>query len=277
MIVLPHAKINLGLRVLRLRPDGYRDIRTLMIPVPLNDMLEAVEAPDLRPGEVQLTHSGLPVPGDPANDLCIKAVSALAERTPLPGLRMHLHKAIPTGAGLGGGSSDAAHTLLLLNELLGLGLGPQDLHAIAAGLGSDCAFFLDPRPQLAEGRGEVLRAVPLELTGWWLVLANPGVHVPTPEVYAHTPAQDRDEDLLAVVQEPPDQWMGRVVNDMEQYVFNAYPQVGNLKQALLDAGASYAAMSGSGATVFGLFHHQPRLEHLGPQVLLNTRLGQLRA
>lgn len=259
MLVFPHAKINLGLHVLRLRPDGYRDIATAMLPIPLHDALEAVVDVDLPDGELVFVRTGLPVPGDPAQDLCAKAHALLRARHPLPGLRMHLHKAIPIGAGLGGGSSDGAHALRLLNDLLGLGESDADLAAMAAQLGSDCAFFLRNGAQLAEGRGEVLTPLSLDLRGWWLMLINPGVHVSTADVYAHTHCVPAHEDLFATLSAPPENWTGRLVNVMENYVFRTWPAVAEAKRLIVDAGAVYAAMSGSGSTVFGLFQDKPVL------------------
>lgn len=272
MIALPHAKINLGLQVLRLRPDGYRDIRTVMLPIPLHDALEIVVDPDVPAGTCIMTHSGRPVPGEPGQDLCLRAVQAVAAIRELPGLRMHLHKAIPIGGGLGGGSSDAAHVLLLLNRLLDLKLDTTTLHALAAGLGSDCPFFLEPRAQLAEGRGERLTPVELNLSGWWLALLDPGVHVSTAEVYAHTPAITNDQDLATIAERGPQHWSAQLKNDMEAYVFGAYPLIGMMKAELVAAGAAYASMSGSGATVYGLFRREPELSHLGTAVILLTKL-----
>jgi 4-diphosphocytidyl-2-C-methyl-D-erythritol kinase len=272
MIAFPFAKINLGLYVERLRPDGYRDIRSVMLPVPLHDVLEVVEAQDLAPGQVAMTYSGIPVPGDPAHDLCQRAVRAVAIDRPLPGLRIHLHKCIPTGAGLGGGSSDGAHTLLLLDRLFALGRGHEHLARMAAGLGSDCAFFLRNEAQLAEGRGERLAPLSAAVAGWWLVLVNPGIHVGTAEVYAHTPVREEAVDLVALMQAGPEAWTEKLHNRMESYVFQAYPEVGRLKQAMLDAGATYAAMSGSGSTVFGLFRSRPDASGLPVAPLLVTRL-----
>jgi 4-diphosphocytidyl-2-C-methyl-D-erythritol kinase len=272
MIAFPFAKINLGLYVERLRPDGYRDIRSVMLPVPLCDILEVVEAPDLAAGQVVMTYSGIHVPGDPANDLCQRAVRSVAIDRPLPGLRIHVHKCIPTGAGLGGGSSDGAHTLLLLDRLFGLGMGHERLAGLAAGLGSDCAFFLRNEPQLAEGRGERLTPLAASVAGWWLVLVNPGIHVGTPEVYAHTPVQAEEVDLPALMQAGPRAWAEQLHNRMEPYVFSTYPEVGRLKRTMIDAGATYAAMSGSGSTVFGLFKSRPELTGLPVAPLLVTRL-----
>lgn len=259
MIRFPSAKINLGLNVMGRLPDGYHAIESVLVPVPLHDALEAVVDPSLAPDGPVLMRTGLPVPGPVADDLCLKAVRILGRLRPLPGLRIHLHKAIPIGAGLGGGSSDAAHLLLLLNDLLGLHLRPEELHALAATLGSDCPFFLRPVPQLAEGRGERLRPVDVDLRGRWLVLVNPGLHVSTADVYRATTPTGRSVDLARALQGPLDTWMDTVVNAMEGPVFRAHPEVGAIKDLLVEAGASYAAMSGSGSSVFGVFTAKPAL------------------
>jgi len=272
MIVRPPAKINLGLQVVALREDGYRNIRTVMMPVPLLDLLEAVVDPEMAAGSAVMTHSGRVIPGDPAKDLCLNAIAALAQLRDLPGLRIHLHKVIPTGGGLGGGSSDGAHMLLLLNELLGLQLDEVELHALASSLGSDCAFFLKPGAQLAEGRGELLSPVPLDLAGWWLVLANPGTHVSTAEVFANTPARPSGTDLPALMRQGPDHWPEQLGNDMEAYVLSAYPEVGQLKERLIRMGAAYAAMSGSGSTVYGLFRRRPDTAPMEDTLLLLAKL-----
>ena len=259
MIVLPPAKINLGLNVVRRRTDGYHEIESVMVPIPLQDALEAIVDPDVPEGEVVYTRSGLPVPGDTSGDLCMKAWGLLKARHRLPGLRMHLHKVIPMGAGLGGGSSDGAHALLLLDDLLGLDHSKEELAAMAASLGSDCPFFLDRTPQLAQGRGELLRPVALDLSGWWLTVVNPGIHVPTPEVYRHTaPTGDLLDLAQRLTTHPVEKWRELVPNVMETYVFQAYPAVGELKAQLLTMGAVYAAMSGSGSTVYGLFREGPQ-------------------
>jgi 4-diphosphocytidyl-2-C-methyl-D-erythritol kinase len=258
MIVFPNAKINLGLQVLRKRADGYHDIETVMVPIPLCDALEAIVDPGLAANEVVLTRSGLPVPGNEADDLCLRAVRAIQQERTLPGLRLHLHKVIPMGAGLGGGSSDGARTLLLLNDLLELGLAPATLHGMAAALGSDVPFFLQQGAQLAEGRGERLRHVEVDLAGLWLVLINPGVHVPTAVVYAHTVTTGRAAGLAEILaSEPLERWQDLVVNGMESHVLSTHAAVADAKAQLLHAGAAYCSMSGSGSTVFGLFRSKP--------------------
>lgn len=258
MLVFPFAKINLGLRVLRKRPDGYHDIRSVLFPIPLRDALEAVVDESLASGEVQFECSGLPVPGDPAANLCLKAVELVRQERNLPGLRMHLLKAIPTGAGLGGGSSDGAHTLLLLNQLLDLQFTTEELRDMATELGSDCPFFLKEQPQLAQGRGERLSSIDVDLKGHWLVLVNPGIHMPTAEVYQGMTLTDAHTDLQEALQGPPSAWPSTVVNDMEQYVFAKHPAIGAIKNELLKQGAVYTAMSGSGSSVFGIFPEKPQ-------------------
>ncbi|WKZ66551.1 MAG: 4-(cytidine 5'-diphospho)-2-C-methyl-D-erythritol kinase [Flavobacteriales bacterium] len=258
MVVFPQAKINLGLNVVRKRDDGYHEIETVIVPIPLHDALEAVVAPDVEPGRVSYGRSGLVVDGAVESDLVMRAHAALARIRDLPGLRMHLHKCIPMGGGLGGGSSDGAHALKLLDALLGLGCSPDELHALATGLGSDCPFFLQRGACLATGRGEVLMPIPLDLSGWWLVLVNPGIHVPTSEVYRHTAPTGRTLDLVAALQQhPAEEWRQVAPNVMEDHVFRTWPAIHALRDALLDAGAAHAAMSGSGASVFGLFRSEP--------------------
>jgi 4-diphosphocytidyl-2-C-methyl-D-erythritol kinase len=258
MLLFPHAKINLGLNVVRRRDDGYHDLQSIMVPIPLHDALEAVLDPTLDENNVVFTRSGIPVPGDPDRDLCMKAVDAVRAIGNMPGIRLHLHKAIPMGAGLGGGSSDGTHTLLLLNSLLGLGLRQEQLHRMATALGSDCPFFLTRNAQLAEGRGERLRAVPLDLKGYWLVLVNPGIHVSTAEVFGNTTPTGTEmqfDDLL--LDRPLEYWDQDLRNTMEPYVLNMHPEVGRIKEKLRSAGAGHCAMSGSGSSVFGIFRTPP--------------------
>ncbi len=263
MLVFPPAKINLGLHVLRQRSDGYRDIETVLVPIPLWDALEAIVDPDVPDNGLAFTRSGLAVPGDPMLDLCVKAHGLLKEGRALPGLRMHLHKAIPIGAGLGGGSSDGTYALRLLNELLVLGLGQTDLQGMAAQLGSDCPFFLGDGPQLATGRGEVLTPIDVSLRGWWLMLINPGIHVSTAEAYANTRMAPAKMALTPLIlQEGPEKWEGRLENVMEDHVLAAYPGVAETRKVIAKTGSAYTAMSGSGSTVFGLFRDRPVLPAL---------------
>lgn len=259
MLVFPHAKINLGLNVLERRADGYHAIETVMVPIPLYDVLEAVVAPDLGNNGLEYTRSGLPIPGNPEMDLCYQAVRILQRHQVLPGLRLHLHKVIPLGAGLGGGSSDGAHTLGLVNQLCKLGLTHDQLAALALELGSDCPFFLQNRVCIAKGRGEQLAPLLLNTNGLWLVLANPGIHVSTAAVYQNTTPTGEAWNWEQALRADRNTWSTRLPNTMEPYVLRSYPRVGTLKARLHEAGAFYSAMSGSGSSVFGLFIEEPRI------------------
>jgi len=248
MISFPNAKINLGLRVLRRRSDGFHDIETVFYPVGLHDSLEIIPAPG---SETTIAHYGIPVPGD--DDLCLKACALLGESHDLPPVAIHLLKGIPVGAGLGGGSSDAARTLLMLNNMFGLGLGDAALEQLAAKLGSDCAFFIRNRPVLASGRGEVLEDVDTGLAGKLLLLADPGIHISSREAYAMVrPAAGRPS-LREIIKTPVGEWKDFLVNDFEQPVFSLYPRVREIRELMYAAGAQYASMSGSGSVVYGIF------------------------
>lgn len=258
MVLFPHAKINLGLNVMSKRTDGFHEVESLLFPIPLCDVLEAVVDPSLGRNQLVYTRSGLPIPGEQDGDLCYKAVRSLQRIQELPGLRLHLHKVIPMGAGLGGGSSDGAHTLTLVNELCALGLQHDTLAGLALELGSDCPFFLQGQACVARGRGERLSPISLDLKGMWLLLLNPGIHVSTAGVYRHTTPTGRawDWDVAGDAERMAD-WHVLLPNTMEAYVVQTHPMVGRLKAMLAGHGAVHAAMSGSGSTVFGLFKEEP--------------------
>lgn len=257
MIRFPPAKINLGLNVLRRRPDGYHDIESVLFRIPLYDALEMIADPGLPPGRVAFTRTGISIPGGPDDDLCMKAIDLLRVHRELPGLRVHLHKVIPIGAGLGGGSSDGAMMLVLLNELLELGLGSADLASLATQLGSDVAFFLADRSRLVEGRGERTSAIDLDLRGYWMMLVHPPLHLSTAEGYANTTPTGHTAELGHIVALGPTAWRSRLVNVMEDHVFNKHPDVARIKHRLYCGGAVYASMSGSGSSVYGLFATRP--------------------
>lgn len=258
MVVFPFAKVNLGLHVVEKRADGYHAIESVLLPIPLHDILEVVIDRSLPNGEIVMTRSGIPVPGAPETDLCWRAVRSLDPGLQFPGLRIHLHKVIPIGAGLGGGSSDGAHTLMAVNAIMGLHLPQSRLHELATGLGSDCPFFLHQDAQLATGRGEVLKRIAHPLHGWYLMLIAPGIHIGTAEVYGHMRPAPGVVDLERILADrAPEQWPGTVINVMEAHVLQAHPAVAEAKQLLLDRGAVYASMSGSGSSVFGIFKDRP--------------------
>ncbi len=257
MIRFPPAKINLGLNVIRKRPDGYHDLRSVMVPIPLHDVLEVITDHTLEKDEVSYQRTGLPIPGDPGSDLCMKALEIFRRYRPLPGLRVHLHKVIPLGAGLGGGSSDGANMLRLLNAMLAAQLDEQ-LPAMAAELGSDCSFFLGDGIRLIEGRGELTLPITRpNLKGQWLLLVVPAIHVSTSEVFRSFTPEGNEVDVTKVISSPIETWQGRIKNDLEGIVFKMHPELDGIKQELLRNGALYAAMSGSGSSVFGIFDRKP--------------------
>lgn len=263
MVAFPHCKINLGLQVLHKRPDGYHELSTCFYPVPWTDILEIIEAPSL-----QFTQTGAAIPGNADENLCLKAYHLLSKEHALPPVHIHLHKILPTGAGLGGGSSDAAFTLKILNEKFELELSLVQLAQYAARLGSDCAFFLHPTPMWGSGRGEVLAKASVSLKGIYMVVVKPDVHVSTAAAYAGIQPlipEKRIEQLLT--EYALKDWKNVVVNDFEKTVFPAFPAIEPIKKALYAHGAIYASMSGSGSAVFGLFEREVALQPFFPDAV----------
>lgn len=269
MLVFPKAKINLGLRITGRRPDGFHDIETLFYPVGLCDALEMVADPDEQ-GKDTLIISGIEIPGLREDNIVLSAVRRLREAFPFPYLRIHLHKNIPSGAGLGGGSSDAAFMLKAVNRRFRLRLGADDLRDIAAGLGSDCPFFIDCLPAFASGRGEVLSPAGNILEDYYAVLVNPGIEVSTREAYESCIPSKPGSSLTELVKYPVSEWKEIIVNDFEKTVFHSHPQIKEIKQALYDSGAIYSSMSGSGSTVYGIFTEKPVI----PQNLMSQVIYQ---
>jgi 4-diphosphocytidyl-2-C-methyl-D-erythritol kinase len=249
VIVFPNCKINLGLQVLGRRPDGYHNIRSVFYPLPFRDVLEII------PSETfGFSISGLPVPGIPSENLCIKAYHLLKSRLPgLPPVRIWLHKHIPMGAGLGGGSADAAFLLAAINSQFGLGLSEGELCEDALKLGSDCPFFVVNRPCLAEGRGEELKIVNLDLSPYSFMLVHPGIPISTSQAFAAISPSTPGEDLLDIVQQPLSSWRDRLINDFEEPAFKKYPWLQGIREKLYASGALYASMTGSGSSFFGIF------------------------
>lgn len=254
MIVFPPAKINLGLYVSGKRPDGFHSIETIMVPIPLCDVLEIVEAID---GEDEFTVTGLEVPGNSVENLCLRALHLLRKIHPIPPVRIFLHKVIPMGSGLGGGSSDGAHTLMLLRDMFGVDVTTESLSELAARLGSDAPFFIQGVPALATGRGEILTPVDLNLKGLTLMLVVPPVHVSTREAYAQVVPSGKAIPRTGWMAEPLRNWNLMIGNDFEPVVFQRYPEVRAIRDGLYASGADFAAMTGSGSAVYGLFYHPP--------------------
>lgn len=250
MIVFPNSKINLGLHITRKREDGFHELETLFYPLTLQDALEIIPAAD---GLTTFTASGIAIPSDDTPNLCEKAWKLLEQHHKIPPVKIHLHKHIPIGAGLGGGSANAAYTLVLLNNLFSLHLTSGQLMSYAAQLGSDCAFFILNTPCMARGRGEILTPFPLKLQGYELVLVKPPVHVSTARAYAGVTPRPPRHNLEEVLVAGSENWKDKLVNDFEESIFPDFPQIAHIKSRLYDAGALYASMSGSGSSVFGIF------------------------
>lgn len=258
MKIRANCKINIGLDVLRRREDGYHDLSTVMVPVKgLYDEVEVVAA-----DKSSLTIVGLEVDCDPEQNICMKALRLMQQRYGIGDASITLNKRIPFGAGLGGGSADGTVVILALNEIFSLNLDETTLISLAAELGSDTAFFVRNTPQLCEGRGEIMTPIVLHLEGYWLVLIKPDENVSTREAYAGVTPCVPERSLVERLAEPIEQWQGSVKNDFEKSVFASHPVIGEIKQMLLDAGATYASMSGSGSTVFGLFAEKEKAEKM---------------
>ncbi|MBQ7527924.1 MAG: 4-(cytidine 5'-diphospho)-2-C-methyl-D-erythritol kinase [Bacteroidaceae bacterium] len=253
------CKINLGLNIVERRPDGYHNLQTIFYPVPLYDELTIWESD----GEDELTLGGHPLEGEVQDNLVLRAVRLLRqEGFSVPPLSIDLRKVIPSGAGLGGGSSDAACMVRSVSQLFGLSLSQEQMERLVGRLGADCPFFVNPRPLYAEGIGDVFTPISLSLSGWYLMLVKPEVHVSTREAYAgvhpHLPAFS----LLETAKLPVGQWAGKMMNDFEESIFASHPLLAEIKQELYTQGAVYASMSGSGSTLFGLFRSRPDCEGL---------------
>jgi 4-diphosphocytidyl-2-C-methyl-D-erythritol kinase len=251
MVVFPPCKINLGLHITRKREDGYHELETCFYPIPWTDILEIVPA-----NEFSFSSSGLPIQGSDDHNLCVKAYKLLQQDFALPPVAIHLHKVIPMGAGLGGGSSDGAYTLRVLNTIFTLGLSTEQLASYAAQLGSDCSFFLYDHPMLATGRGEILTHSSVSLKEKYCLLIYPALHITTAQAYAMVKPAPALESLAQILTRPLS-WKHELVNDFETSIFPLYPALQDLKVALYNAGATYAAMSGSGSTLFGIFNEAP--------------------
>jgi 4-diphosphocytidyl-2-C-methyl-D-erythritol kinase len=259
MVSFPPCKINLGLQIINKRSDGYHDLLTCFYPLPWTDILEIMHADSFA-----FTCSGNHIPGPAEANLCIKAYELLQRNFDLSPVKIHLHKIIPTGAGLGGGSADAAYTLRLLNDLFRLQLSQQTLMDYAAKLGSDCAFFIQDNPMFGKGRGEILTKIAVDLRGKYLMLVKPDIHVSTAEAFAGIRPQQPQQALQEVLRLPTADWKLILKNDFEDTVFGKHPSIQLIKEKLYSIGAEYASMSGTGSAVFGIFDAEVELENHFP-------------
>lgn len=260
MIVFPNCKINLGLHILQKRTDGFHDLETVFYPVALQDALEIVQSPSSG-STIQFDTTGISIDSSTEDNICFKAYQLLKKDFPeLPAVKMHLHKVIPSGAGLGGGSSDGAFTLLLLNKKFNLGLTEEQLIHYSLQLGSDCPFFIKNKPCYATGRGEKLEEIELDLMNYTIVLVNSQIHIHTGKAFSKITPSSQRTSIKEIIQRPIENWKELFKNDFEEVVFAEYPEVKEIKEQLYRQGAVYASMSGSGSTVFGLFEKNKDLK-----------------
>jgi 4-diphosphocytidyl-2-C-methyl-D-erythritol kinase len=256
MVAFPPCKINLGLHIISKRPDGFHDLETCFYPVPWTDILEIIPA-----SELSFTCSGTAIPGKAEDNLCLRAYHLLKANFDIAPVKIHLHKIIPTGAGLGGGSSNAAHSLRLLNTIFNLSLPIEQLKNYASKLGSDCSFFIQDSPMLGSGKGEILSEIEVNLKGFYLVIAKPPIHVSTQQAYAGAVPQLPPLKIRDILQQPVASWKDLLKNDFEVSIFKQHPAIAEIKNKFYALGAVYASMSGSGASVFALFEKRPQLKN----------------
>ena len=252
MIAFPNIKINLGLSITEKRPDGYHNLETVFYPVALEDALEIRTSPNAD-RKFTLHQHGMEIAGNPEDNLVVKAYLLMDKEFHLPPVEIHLYKHIPSGAGLGGGSSDAAFMLKLLNEHYNLQLSDNQLEDYAATLGADCAFFIKNTPTYAEGIGNIFSPIELSLKGYRIMIVKPDVFVSTREAFANIRPHRPEYPVREVIRRPVAEWKDTLINDFEASVFPQYPVIGEIKEELYHQGAIYASMSGSGSSVFGLF------------------------
>ena len=257
MINFPNAKINIGLNITERRPDGYHNLETIFYPVKINDVLEIIESDKL-----SFESSGLDIPGRMEDNLCVKGYHLIKKDFDVPPVKVHLHKNIPIGAGLGGGSADAAFFIRLMNEKFALGLTIDQQLGYARKLGADCAFFIENKPVFAFEKGDEFETIKLDLSGYSIVLVMPDTHISTSEAYGGIKPAPVRHSLFDLIYEPIEEWKKIIKNDFEANIFKNHVEIRGVKAALYEAGAIYASMSGSGASVFGIFDQTPNLSEL---------------
>jgi 4-diphosphocytidyl-2-C-methyl-D-erythritol kinase len=261
MIKFPNAKINIGLNIVEKRDDGFHNIESVMYPIALCDALEIIENKDIKAENIIFNSSGIPIPGNPETNLCVKAYKLMSADYSLPKVHVHLHKHIPIGAGLGGGSSDAAFFIRSMNEKFDLGISWGEMHHYARQLGSDCSFFVTNKPAFAEGKGDQYESLNLDLSNYYIALIYPNILVNTAKAYSGVkpkqPIRSLEDDIQSL---PIEDWKKFIHNDFEDSIFPQHPELRSIKQKLYDQGAVYASMSGSGSSVYGIFSNKTDLK-----------------
>ena len=249
MLSFPNAKINIGLYITEKRIDGFHNLESCFYPVGWSDVLEIIPAKKL-----SFKSTGIEIPGNPETNLCLKAYHLVSQDFKLPSVMIHLHKIVPIGAGLGGGSADCAFTIKTLNELFKLNMGMEVMENYARKLGSDCAFFIQNKPKFCFAKGDKFSEINVDLSNKFIVLVNPNIHISTAEAYAGVKPQKANIDLREILQKPVNQWFDAVKNTFENHLLPKYPAIESIKNSLYKHGAEYASMTGSGSTVFGIFN-----------------------
>ena len=257
MICFPNAKINLGLNIVSKREDGYHNIETIFYPIALKDALEVIPSKDRK--AYRLFQTGLDIHSKPEDNLVVKALNLLAKEKHLPNIDIHLLKTIPYGAGLGGGSSNGAFMLNLLNQTFALGYNEEELHQFALKLGADCPFFLKNNPAFATGIGDEIEELNLSLEDYFIVLVKPDIFISTQEAYNQIVPKQPEISLKEIVNMPIEQWHMHLHNDFETPIFKNHPEIEKIKQALYAKGAIYASMTGSGPSIYGFFKEKPTI------------------
>lgn len=251
MLRFPNAKINIGLNIVEKRPDGFHNIETIFYPIPLTDGLEIADSKNEK--NYTFSSSGIPINIDDKDNIVCKAFELLRASYKIPLTNIHLHKNIPFGAGLGGGSSDAAFMIKMLNDQYKLGLSSNTMENLAGQLGSDCPFFITNKPIFAEGKGDIFSEVLIDLSGYHIMLVKPNIHISTPEAYSMIKPSRPDKSLKELIKEPIENWKHLIINDFENSIFPNHPKLEEIKNDLYDIGAIYTSMSGSGSSLFGIF------------------------
>ena len=261
MICFPNAKINLGLNITEKRTDGFHNIETVFYPIGWNDALEIIETPNSS-SDFNLQISGIPIHGNIEDNLLYKAYQLIKKIKTVPSIQVHLHKALPMGAGIGGGSADAAFFINLLNNQFELQLSESERIETAKKLGSDCAFFITNKPVFAYDKGDVFKPIDLDLSDYYIAIVHPNIHSNTKDAYHLAKPSVPKHSILDIIKQPIQTWKTDLVNDFEISIFNKYPIVKKTKQDLYACNALYACMSGSGSAVFGIFDHYPSINQL---------------
>jgi 4-diphosphocytidyl-2-C-methyl-D-erythritol kinase len=257
MITFPNAKINIGLHIIRKRPDGFHDIESILYPIKRFDALEV-----LKSARMEFIQSGIEIPGNISDNLCLKAYTLIKRDFDIPPVKVHLLKKIPIGAGLGGGSADAAFFIRLLNNLFDLELSIERMEDYCRRLGSDCAFFIENKPVYAYGKGDEFEPLELNLESYRIEVIKPNIHISTAEAYANVKPAASESNLRELIKLPVNEWRSIIKNDFESSVFSKYPEIEKLKNEFYKRGALYASMSGSGSAVYGIFELKPEVGSL---------------